>query len=77
MANPFSEKFVRSVRVPDDVCRYATMDKNKWIQSTFCIRHLHYIFDPILSLFCNVKVCQRDNLLKKYEILIFYFINTL
>ena len=23
------------------------------------IRHLHHIFDPILSIFCEVKLCQK------------------
>ena len=31
-----------------------------------CIRHLHQIFDPILPLFCNVKLCQRANVGPRY-----------
>ena len=31
-----------------------------------CIRHLHHILDIILSIFCNVKLCQRDNFGSQY-----------
>ena len=71
----FLEKFERSVRVPDDVCRCENyMHKNNGFHYllSICIhRPLHHILDPILSLFCNVKLCQRDNFgpqyLEKYE----------
>ena len=69
--------FSRSIRVPDDVCRCAIMHKNNGF--TIFAYHLHHILDPILSLFCNVKLCQRDNFgpqyAEKYVPHLFHFLD--
>ena len=60
---------MRSARASDDVCSYATMHKNNGFHHYNCpfeLRHLYHIFDPILFVFCNVKLCQRDNFGPRY-----------
>ena len=47
-------------------CATCIRTMNSMINWPICIRHLHHIFDPILSLFCNVKLCQRGNFGPQY-----------